>query len=74
MLCTTHSRAAEPIAAAHILERVGYGLELSPGYCDVALHRIANLTGAEPVLAETGQTMTGVAANRSVPIIRKKAS
>jgi len=25
------------IAAAHILVRVGYGIELSPAYCDVAL-------------------------------------
>jgi DNA modification methylase len=62
------------IAAAHILGRIGYGIELSPAYCDVALRRIATLTGDEPVLAETGQTMAEVAAERGVHISWKKAS
>jgi DNA modification methylase len=56
------------IAAAHVLNRLGYGIELSPAYCDVAVRRIANLTGAEPILAETGQTMAEVAAERAVPV------
>jgi hypothetical protein len=47
---------------------VGYGSELSPAYCDVALRRLANLIGAEPMLAETGQAMAEVAAARGVPL------
>jgi hypothetical protein len=55
------------MAASHVLGRVGYGCEISPAYCDVAMRRIANLTGQQPVLAETGQTMSEVAAARGVP-------
>ena len=54
------------MAAAHVLGRVGYGTEISPGYCDVVLRRIAHLTGEEPVLAETGASMMQVAAERGV--------
>ena len=60
--------SASSIAAAAVLDRVGYGIEISPAYCDVAVHRIANLTGEEPVLAETGQAMAEVAAERGVPM------
>jgi len=56
------------IAAAHMHGRVGYGSELSPAYCDVALRRLANLIGKEPVLAESGQAMAEVAAERGVPL------
>ena len=56
------------MAAAHVLDRVGYGCEISPAYCDVALRRIARLTGDQPVLAETGQNMPEVAAARGVPL------
>ena len=31
------------MAAADVLDRVGYGCEISPAYCDVILRRIANL-------------------------------
>jgi hypothetical protein len=51
-----------------VLNRIGLGCEISPAYCDVALRRIANLTGEEPILVETGQTMTEVAAERGVPM------
>jgi DNA modification methylase len=54
------------IAAAHGLNRAGYGIEISPAYCDVILRRIAELTGEEPVLAETTKTMAEVAAERGV--------
>jgi DNA modification methylase len=54
------------IAAAHVLNRIGLGCEISPAYCDVALRRIANLTDEEPVLAATGQTMAEVAQSRGV--------
>jgi DNA modification methylase len=60
--------SASTIAAAHVLDRVGYGIEISPTYCDVAVRRIANLTNEEPILAETGQTITEVAAARGVPV------
>jgi DNA modification methylase len=60
--------SASTIAAAAILDRAGYGIEISPAYCDVAVRRIANLTGEEPILAETGQSMTEVAAVRGVPV------
>jgi DNA modification methylase len=60
--------SASTIAAAAVLDRVGYGVEISPAYCDVALRRLGNLIGEEPVLAETGQTMAEVAAERGVPM------
>jgi DNA modification methylase len=56
------------IAAAHVHGRLGYGCEISPAYCDVALRRIASLTDQEPVLAEVKQTMAEVAAERGVPM------
>jgi DNA modification methylase len=52
------------MAAAHVLDRVGYGIEISPAYCDVILRRIEHLTGIEPVLA-TGETFNNIAAQRS---------
>jgi len=55
------------MAAAHVLDRVGYGIEISPAYCDVILRRIAHLSGEEPVLVDTGQTIAEVAAERGVP-------
>jgi site-specific DNA-methyltransferase (adenine-specific) len=54
------------IAAAHGLGRTGYGVEISPAYCDVILRRIAELTGEEPVLAQTTKTMAEVAEERGV--------
>jgi DNA modification methylase len=56
------------IAAAHVLNRIGLGCEISPAYCDVALRRMANLTGDGPILAATGQTMTEVALLRGVHV------
>ncbi len=55
------------MAAAHVLGRSGYGCEISPAYCDVILRRMANLTGEEAVLAETGQSISETAAARRVP-------
>ena len=56
------------MAAAHVLARIGFGIEISPGYCDVVLRRMAVITGAEPVLAETGQSLREVAAARGCAI------
>jgi hypothetical protein len=53
------------LAAAHLLKRIAWGSEISPAYCDVALRRIAQLVGEEPVLDETGQSMEKVTAARS---------
>jgi len=55
------------IAAAHVLGRTGYGVEISPAYCDVVLRRIAHLTGEEPRLAGTWQPLPEVATERGVP-------
>jgi DNA modification methylase len=52
------------IAAAEVLQRTGYGVEISPGYCDVVIHRIAQLSGETAVLAETGETFAAVARSR----------
>jgi DNA modification methylase len=56
------------MAAAHVLDRVGYGCEISPAYCDVILCRIAELAGVEPVLVATGQRLSEVAAERGVRV------
>ena len=56
------------MAAAHVLNRVGLGCEISPAYCDVALRRISILTDEDPVLAATGQSVHEVAVERGVPI------
>lgn len=51
------------MAAAQVLDRAGYGIEISPAYCDMILRRIEHLTGTEPVLA-TGETFNDIAAQR----------
>jgi hypothetical protein len=56
------------IAAAALLNRAGYGCELSPSYCDVILRRIMYLTGETPVLVETGEMFAAVAEARGVPV------
>ena len=57
------------MAAAHVLGRTGYGCEISPAYCDVILRRIELLAETEPVLAETGEKFSDVAAGRGVPAV-----
>ena len=56
------------IAAAHALERIGCGCEISAAYCDVIVRRLAKLTGATPVLEEAGASFAAVAAARGVPL------
>jgi hypothetical protein len=60
--------SASTIAAAAVLNRVGYGIEISPAYCDVALRRLMVLTREVAVLQETSQTFTDVAHSRGVPL------
>jgi len=55
------------MAAAQVLSRTGYGVEISPAYCDVILRRMAQLTGQEPTLLDTGQSIAEVAAERGIP-------
>jgi DNA modification methylase len=56
------------MAAAEVLGRIGLGCEISPSYCDVILQRIANLSGVEPILLASGETIAEVAAARGVPL------
>src|ERR1039458_1202598 len=58
------------MAAAALLDRAGYGCEISPSYCDVILRRIMNLTGEVATLAETRETFAAVAESRGVPVDR----
>lgn len=43
------------LLAAERAGRTGYGMEISPGYCDVACRRYQQLTGTLPVLESTGK-------------------
>ncbi len=54
------------MAAAEVLGRTAYGCEISPGYCDVICRRLLDLSGAMPILEETGETFAAVAAARAV--------
>lgn len=56
------------LAAAHVLDRVGLGCEISPAYCDVGLRRMMALTNETPVLQQTGQTFAEVAQSRDVQV------
>lgn len=52
------------IIAAEMMGRMGYGCELSPGYCDVIVKRWQEFTGEEARLDGTGQTFEAVQALR----------
>lgn len=52
--------------AAERTGRRARGMELDPGYCDVAVQRWQKLTGQQAVLAATGQTFAEVAEVRHV--------
>ena len=53
------------ILAAERTGRTGYGIEIEPGFVDVAIRRWEKLTGCEATLAATGQTFAEVAASRA---------
>lgn len=42
------------LIAAHLHDRFGYGMELSPAYCDVVCKRWQTITGIAPVAEATG--------------------
>jgi len=54
------------LVAAGLLERAGYGVEISPAYCDVILRRVKETLGLEAALEGTGQSVAQVAAARGV--------
>jgi DNA modification methylase len=53
------------MSAAHVLDRSGYGCEISPAYCDVILRRMINLGVGSVVLESTGQSFDEVAVERT---------
>lgn len=53
------------ILAAERAGRVAYGIEIDPGYVDVALQRWEKMTGTSAVLQSTGQSFAEVAAARA---------
>ncbi len=55
------------MAAAHLLDRTGYGVEISAAYCDVILRRMEHLTGTEPALT-SGEKFSDIAAHRAVAV------
>jgi len=57
------------ILAAERTKRRCFGIEIEPGYVDVAIRRWEKLTGREAVLESTGQTFAEVAAERSTETI-----
>ncbi len=61
------------MAAAHVLDRTGYGCEISPGYCDVIVRRMVVL-GLDAVLESNGDSFADVAAQRGVEPEQRMAS
>ncbi|GFZ98798.1 methyltransferase [Blastomonas marina] len=53
------------ILACERTKRRGYGIEIEPGYVDVAIRRWETMTGERAVLLETGQGFAEVAALRA---------
>ena len=56
------------LVAAALLDRIGYGTELSPAYCDVVVRRVTAALDCTAVLAGANQTFEEVAAERGVPV------
>ncbi len=52
------------IIAAERTGRIAYGMEIDPLYCDAILRRYRDLTGDEPILASTNQTLAELEAER----------
>jgi DNA modification methylase len=53
------------LLACERTKRRGYGIEIEPGYVDVAIRRWEAMTGEKAVLAETDQCFSAVALDRS---------
>lgn len=52
------------LIAAERTGRIGYGIEIDPRYCDVALRRVQTVCGLKAVLESTGEPFEAVAARR----------
>jgi DNA modification methylase len=57
------------LIAAETSRRRCFGVEIDPGYVDVALRRWMALTGEEAVLATTGEPFTEVARRRATKLL-----
>lgn len=53
------------ILAAERTKRIAYGIDIEPGYVDVAIRRWETLTGRQAILADTGETSAEVAFRRT---------
>jgi DNA modification methylase len=56
------------LVAAEKTRRTGFGIELDPIYCDVIVHRLAELMKVEAVHAATGMTWKKIAQQRSMEV------
>lgn len=52
------------ILAAEKVERLGYGIEYEPAYCDLAIRRWQEFTRKDAILAATGQSFDAVRTER----------
>jgi DNA modification methylase len=52
------------LAAAEITERVCYGMEIDPKYCDVICQRWSNITSKQPTLEGDGRTFDEIRSER----------
>ena len=52
------------ILAAERTKRIAAGIDIEPGYIDVAIRRWETMTGLEATLADTGETFAEIAARR----------
>lgn len=55
------------LIAAHLTERICYGLEIEPAYVDVGVIRWQNLSGQEATLEGDGRSFAEIAEERSAP-------
>ena len=62
----TFCGSGSTLLAAERVGRRGFGIELAPGYVDVAIRRWQAFTGCDAVLTESGRTFCEVAADRAV--------
>ena len=52
------------LAAAELTERICYGIELDPKYCDVVVQRWQGLSGKKATLDGDGRTFEEIAVER----------
>lgn len=53
------------ILGAQRTKRKTYGIEIEPGYVDIAIRRWQEMSGEEAVMAASGQTFSQVIAERT---------